>query len=76
MKLDNLRPLTVLDIQRRIMELQCSGATLLPITDEEIEARRTIEQRRGYPYEDTEWREDAARLRAFFGILAEWSANA
>lgn len=69
-----MRPLTYAEVQRRIAELQRSGATL-PITDEEATARASIESDRGTQYSDTQWSEAAANLRAFFGILAEWKAN-
>jgi predicted ATPase len=66
--------LTYPEIQRRIAELQRNGgATILPITDEEIAAKRAIETSRGEPYAETEWNEAAANLRAFVGLLSEWS---
>jgi hypothetical protein len=65
-----VKPLGYADIQRRIAELERSGVTL-PITNEEIAARQSIEKRRGEPYAEAEWTEAAANLRAFFGLLAE-----
>jgi hypothetical protein len=69
----NLRPLSYAEVQRRIAEFQADGgATILPFTDEELAARRAIETRRGEPYAEAEWKQAAANLRAFFGVLAEW----
>jgi hypothetical protein len=69
-----MKPLSHADIQRRIADLERSGTTL-PITDEEIAARRSFETRRGAPYAEAEWKEAKANLRAFIGLLAEWSAR-
>ena len=72
-----MKPLTSTEIARRIAAFQRNGgASILPITDEEIAARRVLETRRGEPYAEAEWKEARANLRSFFGVLAEWNADA
>ena len=69
-----MRKLTYAEIQRRIAELQRSGATL-PTAKEEAMARSAIETKTGVSFTDAEWSAGAANLRAFFAVLAEWRAN-
>lgn len=72
------RPLNVVEIRRRIAALQRSIPKKAPITVaslKEAEAREAIESRRGTPYSDSEWDEASSNLRAFFGLLGEWSQD-
>lgn len=70
-----LRPLTHAEIARRITVIERHAGATIIATDEERAAREVIESRRGVPYAEAEWKEAAANLRAFFGLLTEWKRN-